>query len=82
MVHICLNVNGRRRVEFVTDLRWDQASRKVVFHDIFKFEALRKTEEGMIEGRWNVDRSVPSFLNKYQKRRVPISKDLFDTKEE
>jgi pilus assembly protein CpaF len=82
MVHIGLHVDGRRRVEFVTDLRWDQASRKVVFHDIFKFEALRKTEEGMIEGRWNVDRSVPSFLNKYQKRRVPISKDLFDIKEE
>lgn len=81
MVHIGLHVDGKRRVEYVTDLRWDEERRRVRFHDIFKFQPLRKNEKGEIEGKWNLDRNEPSFLDKYRKRRLPIPEGLFDIKE-
>ncbi len=82
MVHIGLHVDGKRRVEYITDLRWDNELNKVVFHDIFKFQALKKTQEGVIQGKWNLNRSEPSFLDKYRKRRIPIPEGLFEIKED
>ncbi len=82
MVHIGLHVDGKRRVEYVTDLRWDPEQKKVVFHDIIKYKTLKKTQEGAIEGEWIRDKSLPSFLDKYKKRRIPIPEGLFESEEE
>jgi len=78
VVHVDLHVDGKRRVEYVTDLRWDNSLKRVIYHDIFKFVIEGKAENGEILGGWHLDKSNPSFISKYTKRRVPLPEGLFE----
>ncbi len=40
IVHVELFMDGRRRVSYVTDIWFDEATQKPVFHNIFSFHQL------------------------------------------
>jgi len=78
LVHLELYMDGKRRVSFITDLSFDDASGKIVLRDIFKFQQEKIKESGEIVGKWVMDKTKPSFYKKFEKRGVQLSKGFFN----
>jgi pilus assembly protein CpaF len=77
IVHIELFMDGRRRVTYVTDVHWDDEQREAKFHHVFKFEQTGKEESGKILGEWKMDKTIPSFYHKMEKRMVKLPAGFF-----
>ena len=78
IVHIILYPDGVRRVTNVTDVSWDDEREKPVMKDIFTFIQDRITDEGKIEGHWEMNRSTPTSYVKFQKKNIKLPAGFFD----
>lgn len=77
IVHIELYMDGRRRVAFVTDVEHNEDTGKETFHHIFKFKETGMTEEGVITGEWEMNNRIPTFYEKFTKRRIKLPDGFF-----
>ncbi|HBR15197.1 MAG TPA: hypothetical protein DD723_06620 [Candidatus Omnitrophica bacterium] len=78
IVHIELFMDGRRRITYVTDVSYDDNTGKVLLHDIFQFHQKGVSEQGDIIGEWRMDKRRPSFMKKFEKRRVILPEGFFE----
>ncbi len=78
IVHVELFMDGKRRVTAVTELAYDESTGKVTQHDIFRFQQNEVKEDGNIIGEWIMDKRRPSFIEKYEKRRVILPEGFFE----
>lgn len=78
LVHVELFLDGCRRVTAVTDLVYDEKTRRPILHDVLRFEQKGMTEKGDIIGEWVMDRRRPSFYEKFRKRLVTLPPGFFD----
>ena len=78
IVHAELFMDGKRRVTAVTDATYDEENDKVILRDILRFQQTDMTEEGNIIGHWVLDRTKPSFYDKFKKRRVKLPDGMFE----
>lgn len=77
VVHVELFMDGKRRVTAVTDLVYDEEKDKISLHDIFRYVQNDMTENGDIIGDWQMDKTRPSFYDKFAKRMVKLPEDFF-----
>ncbi|MCR4337083.1 MAG: ATPase, T2SS/T4P/T4SS family, partial [Candidatus Omnitrophica bacterium] len=78
IVHIELFTDGVRRIVRITDLEYDEEKDKVYLDDIFRFEQQGTSSEGKIVGDWVMNKSKPSFYNKFQHRHVKLPEGFFE----
>jgi len=78
VVHAELFLDGRRRVTAVTDLIYDEATGKIILHDVIRFNQTGMTEKGEIIGNWIKDKKKPSFYNKFKKRMITLPEKFFE----
>lgn len=78
MVHIELFMDGKRRVTCITDLSHDEQTDKVIMHDIFKFKETNVNKTGQVIGNWVKNRKRPSFISKFEKRRIQLPEGFFE----
>ncbi|MCA9406644.1 MAG: CpaF family protein, partial [Candidatus Omnitrophica bacterium] len=78
VVHIELFMDGKRRVTAVTDLVYNEDTDKTKLHNIFTFKHSGMTEDGELIGEWTMDKTPPSFMDKFAKRRVTLPEGFFN----
>jgi len=77
IVHIELFPDGIRRITYVTDLGYNEANQKAVFHHVFLFEQEETSDENKIIGDWVKANTKPSFYKKFAKKHVTVPDGFF-----
>jgi pilus assembly protein CpaF len=77
LVHVELFMDGVRRVTRITELSYDENSKKVGLRDIFIFVEKETKSSGEINGEWKLDHQKPNFNEKFRKKRVSVPKGFF-----
>lgn len=78
IVHVELFMDGVRRVTYVTEVVYDEQTRKTSLHDIFKFQQRGMGQDGKIVGEWVMNKKKPTFMDKYKKRWVTLPEGFFE----
>ena len=78
IVHIELYSDGKRRVSYVTNCFYDEQHKRPVLNEIFKFKQTGHSPEGKIIGEWEMNRRKPSFIYKFEKRRIKLPDGFFE----
>ena len=78
IVHIELYMDGKRRIGYVTDVYDSDKTKQFELRDIFHFEQTGTTEAGALKGHWVMHKSLPSFLHKFEKRRIALPEGFFN----
>lgn len=78
IVHVELFMDGRRRVTAVSDVIFEEDDSKVRFYDIFRYQYKGVDDQGRFLGEYEVDRRQPSFIHKFEKKRVSIPEGFFE----
>lgn len=78
IVHTELFMDGRRRVTAVTDVLYDEQSDKIKLHDIFEYKYRETDDEGNYQGEWIMQKEMPSFKHKLDKRRITLPDGMFE----
>ncbi len=78
IVHVELYMDGKRRVSYVTDIIHNDQTGEQQYNHMFEFNETGMTDEGVIEGHWKRDARLPSFHEKFTKRRVELPEGFFD----
>lgn len=80
VVHIELFMDGLRRFSYVTDLVHDPETHRVSLRHIFEFKETGVDEKGVIQGYWAMNKTTPTFMHKFIKRRVSLPPGFFEDK--
>jgi pilus assembly protein CpaF len=78
IVHVELFMDGKRRVTAVSDVIFEEGDQKVQFHDIFTYQYKGVDERGIFNGDYLMNRRSPSFIHKFEKKRVNIPPGFFE----
>jgi pilus assembly protein CpaF len=78
IVHVELFMDGKRRVTAVSDVRFDESDERVKFHDIFTYNYKATGDDGIFIGEYVMDRRRPSFMKKFEKKRVTVPEGFFE----
>ena len=78
IVHTELFMDGKRRVTALTDVLFDDVKKEVKLRDIFQYRYHSTKEDGTFVGEWEMDQAKPSFLHKFEKKRVELPAGLFN----
>jgi pilus assembly protein CpaF len=78
IVHVELFLDGVRRITYVTEVVYDEQSKKTTLHDVFHFKQREITSEGKIKGEWVMNKRKPKFMDKYEKRWVTLPEGFFE----
>lgn len=78
IVHIELYSDGVRRIANVTDVVWNEEKRSIYHHDVFRWEQTGRMIEEKLEGDWLKDKSPPSFMPKFTKKRISLPEGYFN----
>jgi len=79
IVHLELRSDGLRRVVYVTDVLYDEEKDKMSFRHIFQFKETGTDDKGETTGDWAMDKTAPSFIDKFSKRRIKMPDGFFNT---
>ncbi len=77
IVHTELSLDGKRRVTYVTDVRYSPKDNSVVLEDIFYFKQEAVTADGRVLGDWVMNKKQPSFYDKFIKRNIKLPEGFF-----
>jgi pilus assembly protein CpaF len=80
IVHIELFLDGVRRVNYVTEVLFDDHTKKTSMHDIFRFNQKHLGADGRLVGEWIMNKKKPLFMDKLTKRMVQLPEGFFETK--
>lgn len=78
IVHVELFMDGKRRVTAVSDVRFDESGEQVKFHDILRYDYKATGADGNFIGEYVMDRRRPSFMHKFEKKRVTVPDGFFE----
>ncbi len=78
IVHVELFLDGVRRINYVTEVVYDEETKKISLHDVFRFQQREMTSEGKIVGEWVMNKKSPTFMEKYKKRWISLPEGFFD----
>ncbi len=78
IVHVELFMDGVRRINYVTEVIYEEESKKTMLHDVFRFQQREMTPEGKIIGEWVMNKKSPSFMDKFKKRWVKLPDGFFE----
>lgn len=77
IAHVELFLDGKRRVTAVTDVVFDPETKMTHLKNIFEYIQHGISDKGELIGEWKMDRSKPSFYDKFVKRMINIPKGYF-----
>lgn len=78
IVHIELFMDGKRRVNYVSDIYYDEDLDKVVLTDVFHYKMEGRKPTGELTGQWVMNRRRPSFKSKFDKRLIKLPQGFFE----
>ncbi len=78
IVHTELSLDGKRRITYITDVKYDSDKNEISLEDIFKFEQEHIETDGKVIGHWVSSKKKPSFYEKFVKRNVKLPLGIFD----
>ncbi len=78
IVHVELFLDGVRRINYVTEVVYDEEAKKTLLHDVFRFQQRGISADGKIQGEWVMNKKRPKFMDKYAKRWVTLPEGFFE----
>lgn len=78
IVHVELFMDGRRRVTAISDVMFEEGDVRVEFHDIFRYQYKGVDSNGKFIGDYLMNRRPPSFMHKFEKKRVNVPNGFFE----
>ena len=77
LVHVELFMDGCRRVTAVSQICYDEKERKINIKDIFRYNQTGMSEDGELIGQWDMDQTMPEFMEKLHKRMINLPDGFF-----